>query len=92
MVTLKTNDSLVANNQMYIGGGYIPSAAHFDYAYGSPNYGNQQIIMASVTDSVYYINVLSVSNGLNQNISLKAEVLPFSIVSVDANSGVIAVM
>ena len=87
MVTLKSSDSLVANNQMYIGGGYIPSAAHFDYAYGSPNYGNQQIIMASVTDSVYYINVLSVSNGLNQNITLKAEVLPFSIVSVDANSG-----
>ena len=88
MVTLKSNDSLSVNNQMYIGGGYIPSAAHFDFAYGTPNYGNQQIIMSSVTDSIYYITIkCTTGNPPLQNITLKAEVLPFSIVSVDANAG-----
>ncbi len=88
LVTLKSNDSLLVNNQLYIGRGYIPSAAHFDYAYSTPNYGNQQIIMSSVTDTVYYITVnCTTGNSPLQNITLKAEVLPFAIVSVDANSG-----
>lgn len=88
LVKLKSNDSLTVTNQMYIGGGYIPSAAHFDYAYGTPNYGNQQIIMSSVTSHIYYIEV-NVAGAFqpNQNITLEATVLPFAIVNVDANSG-----
>ena len=40
LVTLKSGDSLTMKNQIFIGQGYIPSAAYFDYAYDTPNYGN----------------------------------------------------
>lgn len=88
IVTLKSSDSLTVANQLFIGSGYIPSAAHFDYTYPTANYGNQQIIMSSVTDSVYYVTVNCASlNSPVQNITLQAQVLPFAIVSVDANAG-----
>lgn len=88
LVTLKSNDSLTANNQLYIGGGYVPSAAHFDYAYGTPNYGNQQVIISAVTDTAYYITANCISsNPPLQNITLEAKLLPFAILSVESNSG-----
>jgi len=88
LVTLKTNDSLSLRNEMFIGGGYFPTPAHYNYRFEIPNYGNQQIVMASVTDSVYYIMVRCVSpNPLVQNITLKAVKLPFAILDVHTNSG-----
>jgi len=76
------------NNQLYVGKGYIPSAANFDFAYSTPNYGNQDIVMTSVTSGVYYITVRCVSpNPLTQNITLKAEKLPFLITGVQSSSG-----
>ena len=87
-VALKSNDSLTVNNQLYIGKAYIPSAAIFDYAYSTPNYGNQDIVMTSVTGGVYYITVRCVSpNPVTQNITLKAEKLPFLITAVQSSSG-----
>ncbi|MGB5028342.1 MAG: hypothetical protein WBO38_07555, partial [Chitinophagaceae bacterium] len=62
--------------------------ANYDYGYEIPNYGNQQIVMSDVTDSVYYIMVRCVSpNPLVQNITLKAVKLPFAILNVHTNSG-----
>lgn len=88
LVTLKTNDSLTMRNEMFIGGGYVPTAAHYNYRFEIPNYGNQQIVMTSVTDSVYYILVRCVSpNPVLQNITLKAVKLPFAILDVHTNSG-----
>ncbi|MFZ1305089.1 MAG: CARDB domain-containing protein [Ferruginibacter sp.] len=88
LVTLKTNDSLTMRNEMFIGGGYVPTAAHYNYRFEIPNYGNQQIVMTSVTDSVYYILARCVSpNPLLQNITLKAVKLPFAILNVHTNSG-----
>lgn len=88
LVTLKSNDSLTQRNQMFIGKGYIPSAAHFDYTYSTPDYGNQQIIISSVTQGTYYITIRNVSaNPVTQNITLRAEKLPFAILSVHTNSG-----
>lgn len=87
-VKLTSNDSLTANNQMYIGLGYIPSAAHFDYTYSTANYGNQQIVIESVVDSVYYIAAKGTKpNAAYQLVTLKAEELPFAITSVNANRG-----
>ncbi len=86
-VILKTNDSLTRTNQMYIGAGYVPDPAHFDYKYGTPNYGNQDIVMTSVNDSLYYITVRNVNSAVLQTISLKAIKLPFTILNVQANSG-----
>lgn len=86
-VKLTSNDSLSANNQIYIGLGYLPSAARFDYAYNTPNAGNQQIIIESATDSVYYIAAKSSSVYTKQVINLKAEVLPFAIVNVTGTKG-----
>jgi hypothetical protein len=88
LVTLKSNDSLTMKNEMFIGGSFVPTAAHYDYRFEIPNYGNQQIVMTSVTDSVYYIMYRCVSpNPLVQNITLKAVKLPFAILSVHTNTG-----
>ena len=87
-VILKSGDSLTMNNQMFAGKGYIPSAASFDYTYSTPNYGNQDIVMTSVTAGVYYITVKCVSaNPVVQNITLKAIKLPFTILNVQSSSG-----
>jgi CARDB/PKD-like domain len=87
-VKLTSNDSLVANNQLYIGLGYLPSAAHFDYTYNAANYGNQQIVIESVVDSVYYIAAKGIKpNAAYQLITLKAVELPFAITTVNANHG-----
>lgn len=88
MVTLKTPDSLTIRNEMYIAAGYVPSAANYDYRFEIPNYGNQQIIMTDVTDSVYYIMYRCVSpNPPVQNVTLKAVKLPFAILNVHTNAG-----
>ena len=88
LVTLKSGDSLTMKNQLFIGKGYIPSAAHFDYTYSTPNYGNQEIFMSSVTAGNYYITVRCVSaSPVIQNITLKAVKLPFAILNVHTNSG-----
>ena len=88
LVTLKSNDSLTMKNEMFIGGGYVPTAAHYEYRFEIPNYGNQQIVMTSVTDSIYYIMYRCVSpNPLVQNVTLKAVKLPFAILNVQTNSG-----
>lgn len=88
LVTLKSGDSLTMKNQIFIGKEYVPSAAHFDYTYSTPNYGNQQIVMASVTAGVYYITIRCVSvNPVVQNITLKAVKLPFAILNVHSSSG-----
>lgn len=88
MVTLKSNDSLTMRNEIYLGAGYIPNNAHHDYKFEIPNYGNQQIVMTDVSDSVYYLSITAVSpNPVVQSIRVKAEVLPFAILNVNASSG-----
>ena len=88
LVTLKSGDSLTMKNQLFIGKEYIPSAAHFDYTYSTPNYGNQEIVMTSVTAGVYYITIRCVSAiPVVQNITLKAVKLPFAILNVQSASG-----
>lgn len=88
LVSLSTGDSLSMRNEMYIGLGYVPSPAKFDYKFNTPNYGNQQIVMTTVVDSVYYIAVRCVSaSPIVQNITLNAVKLPFAILNVQANTG-----
>jgi hypothetical protein len=87
-ISLKTNDSLTLRNEMFVGAGYVPTAAHHDYQFEIPNYGNQQIIITDVSSPVYYINISCVSpNPVVQNITVKAEVLPFTILNVNSSSG-----
>lgn len=87
-VKLTTADSLTRINQMFIGKGYIPTAAHFDYTYPTANYGNQDIVMAYTTAGTYYIMIRTINPGtVVQNISLLAKKLPFIITSVHTNSG-----
>lgn len=88
LLTLKSGDSLTMKNQLFIGKEYVPSAAHFDYAYGNPNYGNQAITMASVSAGTYYIAIKCASlQPVVQDITVKAERLPFAILSVQTSSG-----
>ncbi|MEP6674236.1 MAG: hypothetical protein ABJA78_03750, partial [Ferruginibacter sp.] len=56
--------------------------------YSTPNYGNQDIVMTSVTAGVYYISIRCVTaNPPIQNITVKAIKLPFAILSVQSTSG-----
>lgn len=88
MITLKTNDSLTVRNEMFVRSGAIPSPAQFDYRFEIPNYGNQRIVITNVSDPVYYISFNRVSPiALTQNVTIKAEKLPFSILNVQTNSG-----
>ena len=88
LVTLTTADSLTMNNEMFIGAGYIPTAANYNYRFEIPNYGNQKIVMTDVTDSVYYIMYRCVSpNPIIQNVKLKVVKLPFAILDVHTNAG-----
>ena len=74
---------------MYIAGNRIPTAADHDYMFEIPNYGNQQIVMTDVIDSVYYIMYRCVTPNppLQTNMKLKAVKLPFAILNVHTNSG-----
>lgn len=88
LLTLKSGDSLTAKNQLFVGKSYVPTAAHFDYAFNNPNYGNQQIIMSAVMGGTYYIMARCVNTQpVVQNITLKAERLPFAILTVQSSSG-----
>lgn len=88
MVQLQSPDSLTASNEAYVGLGYTPSAARFDYRFNRPGFGNQRIVIETVLDSVYYIAARSTkANAGFQTVTLKAVVLPFSILSVTSNQG-----
>lgn len=87
-VTLTTSHPTTMNNELFIGGGYVPTAAHHDYGFEIPNSGNQQIIMAEVDKPVYYIYYRCANpNPVVQNVVLKAVIMPFAITNVDAGSG-----
>jgi len=87
-VKLTTGDSLTRINQAFIGYGYVPTAAHFDYTYPNANYGNQEIIMAYAYAGTYYIMIRTINPGnVTQNISLLARKLPFEITHVHTNAG-----
>ncbi len=88
LVTLKSNDSLTSNNQMYIGKGYIPNASNFDYKYDKPNYGNQDIVITTASAGTYYIAFSKISSTVaTQNVTIKAVKLPFAILTVQNGSG-----
>jgi hypothetical protein len=73
---------------MFIGKGYVPDAAHFDYTYPTANYGNQDVIMAYTTAGTYYISFRCINPGYPvQNITLKARKLPFEISSIQSATG-----
>lgn len=88
MITLKSNDSLTRRNELYMGAYYVPTPAKYNYKFEIPNYGNQRIVMSEVNDTLYYIIATCVSpNPTVQQISLRAEVLPFALLTVNSNSG-----
>lgn len=88
LLTLKTEDSLTRRNELYVGGGYIPSVLQWDYRFNTPDYGNQQVLINDITQSVYYISARSVSQPLKkQNITLQAVKLPFAILISQTNRG-----
>lgn len=88
LLSLTSEDSLTHNNEVYVGGGYVPSVFHYDYKFDQPNYGNQNILLAEITDSVYYITLRCVSpDPGTQNITLSARVLPFAILEVASERG-----
>lgn len=87
-ITLATNDSLVLRNEMFAARGYVPGPAQYDYKFETPNFGNQRIVMTSVSAGDYYVYIRTVSpTPPVQNITVSAVKLPFAILTVQSNSG-----
>ncbi len=81
-------DSVNGSNELYISFNQLPTRTTYDYAYGNPNAGNQQIIIPSLQQGTYYLMAYgSSASGQAQDMSFFARILNFQIVSVDAGEG-----
>lgn len=87
LVELK-GDSINGDNQMYIRRALLASGSQFDYKYREPFSGNQDLIIPELDTGTYYLYVTgNTSAGNQQNIQLKASILPFEIRKVTPSSG-----
>lgn len=88
LLTLQSEDATSVQNELYVGGGYVPSVLQNDYKFSTEGYGNQEILLADVVDSVYYISVRSITPEKGrQNITVNATVLPFAVLKAESNRG-----
>ncbi len=80
-------DSVYGVNEMYLRYGNSPTRTEFDYAYSTPSYGNQDILVPFLQEGTYYLMVYgSTAQGNIQNIQLYAKKLNFEILSIQENS------
>ncbi len=77
----------VTPNELYIKFGDIPSRSTFDYGYQSANNGNQDIVIPAASKGTYYILVYNNADANQYNISLLAQRISFSVISVHTNEG-----
>lgn len=90
---LVTLDGLSAGgiNELYLSHNQVPTRATHDFAFGNPFQPDQSVLIPEMIPGTYYLlaygatNIPS-ANGL-QNITLKAEIINFSILSIMAAEG-----
>jgi hypothetical protein len=87
LVTLQ-GDSIAAANELYLRAGQTPSRVIYDYSFGTPNYGNQEVIVPALDPETYYVMAYgNTTLGNQQAVTLKAEIIDFDIRSVRTNVG-----
>jgi PKD repeat protein len=84
-VTL-TSDNPLATNEMYVAFARAPSLDEFDFSAAEPFSANQELLLPSTQAGSYFIMILTRSN-VAQNISLEANALAFSILSITPDRG-----
>ncbi|MCX6270150.1 MAG: hypothetical protein NTU44_02840 [Bacteroidetes bacterium] len=88
MLVNLAGDSIFGSNELYLRFSDLPSRTSYDYAYSFPNSGNQEVILPSLQAGTYYLMAYgSTTGGTIQNIRLKARILNFQVLSVDAAQG-----
>jgi hypothetical protein len=88
LVTLKGDSTNSISNQLFIKFEQIPTSSVYDAGFSNPFSANQEVIIPAVDSGSYYITAIwnGISNN-TQSISLKAEILPFAIRSVNTDHG-----
>jgi hypothetical protein len=80
-------DSLYTPNEIYIRYGDVPTRSLFDVQYDNPGFGNQSILIQSVTPGTYYIMAYNDRATFNQTVKLLARIIKFSVLSVQSSEG-----
>lgn len=88
LVTLK-GDSVSGNNELYLRQDTIPSRNQYHYKFSTALSGNQEIVVPSLLAGTYYVMVYGSTTiaAAQQNVSLLAQKVRFSIRSVSSNTG-----
>lgn len=88
---LITLDGLNANgiNELYLSHGQIPTRSTHDYAFGNAFQSDQTILVPELKGGTYYLMAYGAVAGGDtlQNITLKAQIIKFSVLSVMSNEG-----
>lgn len=75
-------------NELYLSYGTIPTRSNHDYSFSNPFEADQSIIVPELTPGTYYVLAYGATTTQEfQNIDLKAEIIPFQVLSVDAERG-----
>ncbi len=79
------------SNELYMSYESVPTRSNFEYAFSTPNTGDQEIIIPVLSEGTYYIAAYGIyqltSAAPQQPVTLKAEILPFAIRTVSSNKG-----
>jgi len=81
-------DSIYGNNEFFIRNTEVPNRAVFDVGFSEPGSGNQELLVPYLLEGTYYLLIYgNTLNGSTQKVELYAEILDFTILSVDAKKG-----
>lgn len=84
-----TSDLGSASNEIYVAFGRTPTPSNFDFTATEAFQANHEIVIPSTQSGSYYILVLarSVIGAESENYSIRADALPFSLMSVTPPEG-----
>ncbi len=81
-------DEVQSVNELYISYEAAPDRNKYEAAFSKPFFGDQEVIIPKLKAGTYYVMAYGYHRlQINQDITLKAEILPFEIRSVETNRG-----
>jgi hypothetical protein len=88
LVTL-TGDSLLGVNQMYVKYEAVPTPADHDYAYSTPFFPHQRILIREAEPGYYYILINGFKTGdpTPQDVEIIARVIPMELIDITPKQG-----
>ncbi|MCB0583496.1 MAG: IPT/TIG domain-containing protein, partial [Phaeodactylibacter sp.] len=76
-----------AFNELYLRFGAVPTRAVYDFGFDTPFSASQRILVPGLRAGRYYLMAYAVDADAVQDINLLAEIIPFSISTVEASQG-----